>query len=66
MILLNTSHILTEETLLFYIDVMNTYYRVFPGSVVTDLLDPLLSQLAESSLLVNNSNLKVRYSFIWH
>ena len=63
MVLLNASHTLTGETFMFYIDVLNTFYRIFPGSVVTDLLDPLLSQLMKSSLLVNDSNLEVRYSY---
>ena len=62
---LNSSRTLTEGFFTFYIDVVNTFYSIFPGSVVTKLLDPLLARLAKSSLLVNNSNLEVRYSYCW-
>ena len=52
---------LTEETFKVYVDVVNTFHQVFPGSVVTNLLDPLLSELTGSFLMVNDSNLEVRY-----
>ena len=59
--LLNSTLILTEEQFLAYIDVVTTFHRVFPGSTVTDLMDPLLTKLNDSSLLVNDRNLEVRY-----